>query len=191
MTVSLSEIGWDVQTHMHTPLNFFMESLKTAVFLQYMYMRTYVYTSQELTDQKCLVDVMEKKLQGTIFSRAFLNPQGQLCLDFSRPIIFQKTLSHISDEDISYGISSPHRHDDIAISLLHCPCSIRLACDPSQACTSSVEESVVFCCHGSLDVAISLEEARLHLLAGAIANVLRWNGYSVSRDVLCKVGVVA
>ena len=148
-----------------------------------------VYTSQELTDQESIVDVMEKRMQGTIFSRAFLNPQGQLCLDLNRPVIFQKTLSRIS-ENIGYGTSSPHRHDGTAISLLHCPCSIRLACDPSQVCTSSVEEGVVCSCHGRPDKAVSLDEIRFHLLAGAVANILQGCGYSISHDVLCEVGVV-
>jgi len=148
------------------------------------------YYAQERTSQEPLEDVVQRKLQGTCFSRAFLNPQGQLCLDLNRPIMFQKTLSEVSNGGTSYGTgtSSLHHHG-VAVSLLHCPCSIRIASNPSRKSSLTGLEGVVCGCHEKPEETVCLEEVRIYLLAGAVANVLRGCGCSVYRDVSCEVGM--
>ena len=117
------------------------------------------------------------------FSKAFMSPQGLLCVCLNRPMAFSETLARVAEEGERYG----HTHSDHAPSspgegrhvlLLNDVCVLKHALSSGEGC-GLAGKGRGLSQRGADTGGISLSEARGLLLVGVASNLLRASGHEV------------
>ena len=109
------------------------------------------------------------------FTRAFVSPQGQLCMCLNRPIGFSESLTRVAREGNNYGHLAPSAgNEDKRFLIINDSQFLKSLLQPSDGCGLTEK--------GCGLSQLSLGEVRGILLVGVFSNLLRAYG----RHVTCR-----